>query len=54
MIPMRLGGVDNRHKDGKFVDALQDEITVLRREVMRLREIIRGYQSDALIVEATR
>jgi hypothetical protein len=54
MIPLQLGGVDNRHKDGKFVDALQDEITALRREVKRLQEIVRSYQTDALIVEAPR
>jgi hypothetical protein len=38
MVPMVLRSVDNRIKNGKFVDDLQDEVAALRREVKRLRE----------------
>ena len=30
--------VDNRARDGKLIDGLQDEIKVLRAELRRLRE----------------
>jgi hypothetical protein len=54
MTPSVCREVDNRHKDGKFVNALQDEITALRNEVKRLREIIRAEEMDQLLVELAR
>lgn len=32
--------VDNRARDGKLIDGLQDEIKILRAELRRLREWI--------------
>lgn len=54
MIPLILRSVDNRHRDGKFIDAMQDEITALRRENKRMKEQLRRLQSDKLLVELAR
>jgi hypothetical protein len=39
--------VDNRHKDGKLIDGLQDEIAVLRAELRRLRAWITHLEGQA-------
>jgi len=41
--------VDNRAKDGKLIDAMQDEIAVLRREYHRL--VARVAELDAQLGE---
>lgn len=50
MIPLILRSVDNRAKDGKLIDAMQDEIAALRRENKRLREIVEAMDSHILHV----
>ena len=54
MIPLLLRSVDNRHKDGRLIDALQDEIAALRAEVRRLRETLRRLQARAIVTEEVR
>jgi hypothetical protein len=44
MTPMVCREVDNRYKEGTFVDDLQDEIAALRREVKRLRLRLETYE----------
>jgi cell division protein FtsB len=42
---------DNRAKDAKFVQAQDDEIAALRREVQRLRALVTTLEIQAMLAE---